>query len=158
MKTIVFSVLILIAEIASGQKVTGIFLPSGIDLSNCKNKYILLNKLTEHCLSNEPAIKFEDFAGVSEIYYHPSEKKRLLDIHLTTKGSKLLKTIITSLGYKEIAIVVNGRLVSIIRVDGSYRTQSISIWDQYDTKTLEWIHKSLVKHIPRPGENMKVEQ
>lgn len=155
MRGIIFFVLLLVSEIASGQKATGIFLTVDTNLSNCKNKYVLLNGLTEHCLSNEPAIKFEEFAGVSEIYYHPTEKKRLLDIHLTPKGSKLLKTITTTLGYKEIAIVVNGKLVSVIGVDGAYRTRSISIWDQYDTKTLEWIHKSLIKHIPRPGEDLK---
>lgn len=155
MKKIVFFVLILICEIAAGQKITGIFLTLDVDPSNCNNNYQLLNRLDEYCLSNEPAIKLEEFAGVSEIYYHPSEKKRLIDIHLTAKGSKLLKTIITSLGYKEIAIMVSGRLVSVINVDGAYRTNSISIYDQYDTKTLEWIHKNLTKRIPRPGENLK---
>ena len=155
MKRIIFFVVVLTSEIAAGQKTTGIFLTLDIELSNCKNKYVLLNRLTEHCLSNEPAIKFEEFAGVSEIYYHPTEKKRLLDIHLTAKGSKLLKTMITQLGYKEIAVVVNGKLVTVMQVEGSYSTRSVSIWDQYDTKTLEWIHKSLVKHIPRPGEDLK---
>ena len=151
MKKIIFFALLLTAHLAYGQKVTGIFLILDIDLSNCDNKYVLLNSLSEHCLSNEPAIKFQEFAGVSEIYFHPTEKKRLLDIYLTPKGSKLLKTIVTKLGYKEIAVVVGGKLVTVIKVDGSYRTRSISIWDQYDTKTLAWIHKNLAKRVPKPG-------
>ena len=158
MKGIVVFVLMLVSEIGLGQKTTGIFLTVDTDLSNCKNKYLLLNMLTEHCLSNEPAIKLDEFAGVSEIYYHPTQKRRLLDIHLTPKGSKLLQTIITSLGYKEIAIVVNSKLVSVIKVDGSYSTRSISIWDRDDTKTLEWIYKSLAKRIPSPGKDRKFAQ
>ena len=158
MRGIVVFVIMLVSEIGLGQKTTGIFLTVDTDLSNCENKYLLLNRLTGHCLSNEPAIRFNEFAGISEIYYHPIQKRRLLDIYLTPKGSKLLQTIITSLGYKEIAIVVNSKLVSVIKVDGSYSTRSISIWDRDDTKTLEWIYKSLSKRSPSPGKDMKFAQ
>ncbi len=158
MKRVIFFALILISELAPGQKHTGVYLIFNVEISQCQNRFKVFNGETEFCLSNESAIKFEDFAGVSDIYFHPTLQKRSIDIYLTDKGSKRLETIISKLGYREIALVVNGRLVTVINITGPSNTKSILIWDRYDTNTLSWLHKSLIKNLPTSGDNLKLKQ
>ncbi|MDN5211156.1 hypothetical protein QQ020_03815 [Fulvivirgaceae bacterium BMA12] len=158
MKQVILFTLILISELASGQQRTGVYLIFNVDISQCQNRFKVFNGEAEFCLSNESAIKFEDFAGVSDIYFHPTLQKRSIDIYLTAKGSKRLQTIISKLGYREIALVINGKLVTVININGPSNTKSILIWDRYDTNTLGWIHRSLAKNLPTSGDNLKLSQ
>lgn len=132
-----------------GQAKPGIYLTINQDLELCDHKMKLLNAETVYCISEEPIMELDSFEKVTGMEYDSLLEMRKFLIILTPKGKKYVKTIAAKLPDHQLALVVNGILVSTIDLDGFYSGRTIVIWDQFDSQSMDWIHRSLVKSVTK---------
>lgn len=143
-----FALLFSIQAVISQAK-PGLYLTMGFDLQLCENKMKLINSEIVYCLSEEPLIEPDLFQGIGNIEYDSLYEMRKFHIMLTSKGQDYVTTLSRKLPDHDLALVVNGILISIIDLEGIYRPRSIVIWDRSDSKSMEWVHKSLANMVSR---------
>ncbi len=132
-----------------GQAKPGIYLTMNLDLELCDHKLKLLNAETVYCISEEPIMELDSFEKVTDMTYDSLFEMRKFRIILTPKGAKYVKTMAAKLPGHQLALVVNGILVSTIDLEGFYGGRTIVIWDQFDSQSMDWIHRSLVKSVTK---------
>jgi len=142
-------VLLLSCQVILGQAKPGIYLTINQDLELCDHKMKLLNAETVYCITEEPIIELDSFEKVTDMAYDSLFEMRKFRIILTQKGAKYVNTMAAKLPDHKLALVVNGILVSTIDLEGIYRARSIVIWDQFDSQSMDWIHRSLVKSVTK---------
>lgn len=128
---------------------TGLYITTGTDLEICDNKIKLLNEDRIFCLSREPVLEADSFESISKIEYDSLYNMRHFNIRLTPLGGKHVSTIAQKLPQHKLAIVVDGILISVLNLDGIYNARVIVIWDQFDSHSIEWIHKSLSERLAK---------
>lgn len=141
--------LLISCQVIIGQAKPGIYLTINLDLELCDDKMKLLNAESIYCILEEPIIEFDSFEKVTEMAYDSLLEMRKFHIVLTPKGAKYVNTIAANLPNQKLALVVNGILISIIDLDGIYSVRTIVIWDQFDSQSMDWIHRSLVKSVTK---------
>jgi len=109
----------------------------------------LLNAESMYCILEEPIIEFDSFEKVTEMAYDSLFEMRNFRIILTPKGAKYVNNIAAQLPNQKLALVVNGILVSIIDLYGIYNARTIVIWDQFDSQSMDWIHRNLVNSVTK---------
>lgn len=137
------------AMVGSGQSKPGMYLTMDLDMELCDNKMKLLNSGNSYCLSQEPIIEPDLFEKVDALVYDSIFEMRRFRIVLTKKGADYVASIAKKLPGHQLGLIVNGILVSVIDLDGIYSARSIIIWDQNDSQAMEWVHRSLVKHVSK---------
>jgi hypothetical protein len=142
-------VLLISCHAAIGQAKPGIYLTISQDLELCDHKMKLLNAETVYCISEEPIIELDSFEKVTDMAYDSLFEMRKFRIILTPKGAKYVNTIAAKLPDHKLALVVNGILVSTIDLEGIYSVRTIVIWDQFDSQSMVWIHRSLVNSVTK---------
>jgi len=141
--------LLISCQVIIGQAKPGIYLTINLDLELCDHKMKLLNAESMYCILEEPIIEFDSFEKVTEMAYDSLFEMRNFRIILTPKGAKYVNTIAAKLPNQKLALVVNGILVSIIDLYGIYNARTIVIWDQFDSQSMDWIHRSLVNSVTK---------
>ena len=141
--------LLISCQVIIGQAKPGIYLTINLDLELCDHKMKLLNAESMYCILEEPIIEFDSFEKVTEMVYDSLFEMRNFRIILTPKGAKYVNTIAAKLPNQKLALVVNGILVSIIDLYGIYNARTIVIWDQFDSQSMDWIHRSLVNNVTK---------
>ena len=139
--------IVLSGPILLGQAKPGIYITMNLELDLCHHKIKLLNSENLYCLSEEPILELNAFERVEELIYDSLFEMRKFRIVLTQKGADYLSTIGTKLPDHNIALVVNGILVSVIDLDGTSYTRSIIIWDFSDSQAMEWVHRTLIESV-----------
>ena len=81
--------------------------------------------------------------------YDSLVQMRKFTIVLTQKASDYVNTIAAKLPGHDLALVVNGILVTTINLEGITNAGSIVIWDFHDSQSIVWIHRSLVKAVTK---------
>ena len=140
--------IILIPHIAQSQKPTGIFLTRKSQ-GHCTNKKELLNRREYFCLEEKSIVTSADFAAISDIYFETQKGKRNIDIILTPNGSKIVNAYASTFKFGELAVVVKGKLVSIVNIGGASNIKTITVWDRFDSKSVKWIHKNLMASVSK---------
>ena len=143
-----FTMLIMSLQAVS-QARTGIYITNNLDLEICDHKMKLLNAESVFCLSQEPIIEPDSFQSVGKITFDSVYNTRRFKITLTPKGAKRVNTIAAKLPDHKLAVVVDGVLVSVLNLDGIYNARVIVIWDEFDSHSMDWIHKSLNKLLAK---------
>jgi len=141
--------LLIIGQSAISQSKPGLYLTMGFDLELCDNILKLVNSDSVYCLSEEPLIEPDQFQRVDDLVYDSLFEMRKFRIVLTDKGQDYISTIASKLPGHDLALVVNGILVSVIDLEGIGRPRSIIIWDRFDSQSMEWVHRSLVLSVTR---------
>ncbi len=128
---------------------TGLYITTGSNVELCDNKIKLLNEEKVYCLSQEPVLETDSFESIGEILYDSVYNMRQFKIRLTPLGGKRVSAIAQKLPQHKLAVVVDGILISVLNLDGIYNARNIVIWDEFDSHSLEWIHKSLTKRLTK---------
>ena len=115
----------------------------------CDHKMKMINIQTVYCLSEEPLLEYDSFKRVNEMEYDSLLQMRKFTIILTQKASDYVNTIAKKLPGHDLALVVNGILITIIELEGISNAGSIVIWDYHDSQSIVWIHRSLVKAVTK---------
>lgn len=149
LKYLLTIILLIGCQVIIGQAKPGIYLTINQDLELCDHKMKLLNAETVYCISEEPILELDSFEKVTDLAYDSLLEMRKFLIVLTPKGKKYVKTIAAKLPDHQLALVVNGILVSTIDLDGFYSGRTIVIWDQFDSQSMIWIHRSLVNSVTK---------
>lgn len=147
LKIIVLAALLMGNLMAMGQARSGIYLTTNLDLEICDHKMKLLNEKTVFCVSEEPILEVTAFENISEISYDSVFQMRQFKITLTALGATHVNTVAEKLPDHKMAVVVDGKLISVINLSGIYNARSIVIWDEFDSHAMEWIHKSLMDDV-----------
>ena len=135
--------------LAHGQAKPGIYLTMNMELDLCYHKIKLLNSPEVYCISGEPILEVDAFEKVDEIVYDSLFDMRKFRIVLTKKGTDYVSTLAAKLPDHDLALVVNGILVSVIELEGISRARTIIIWDKSDSQAMYWVHRSLVKSVTK---------
>lgn len=146
-KYIALGLILLSGPVLLGQAKPGIYIAMNLELDLCHHKIKLINSETLICLSEEPILELKAFEKVDELTYDSLYQMRKFRIVLTQKGADYLRTIATKLPDYNIALVVNGILVSVIDLDETTYTRSIIIWDFSDNQAIKWVHRTLVDSV-----------
>jgi hypothetical protein len=149
MRFFILSALLIIGHNVVSQSKPGLYLTMDFDPGLCENILKLINSDIVYCLSEEPLIEPDLFQSVDDIEYDSLFGMRKFRIVLTLKGQDYVTTLARKLPGHDLALVVNGILISIIDLEGIYRPRSIIIWDRYDSQSMEWVHKTLANMVSR---------
>jgi len=139
---IFFSFLFLvILQHTYGQDNTGFYIQ--IDKkTNCPQEVKTFDNLAAFCVPQKPILDRSAFTSIGEIQVDQNKKRKYIDIHVSTKGMELLKTVVTSLPNASIILIVDNKVVGILRnkdVVGRF----IRVDSDLVSQQLEWIHDRL---------------
>lgn len=110
---------------------------------------LMMTEGSIHCLEKSPILKITEFMAVGEIYKSGGvDQIRNMDINFSPEGVRIFEALIKAFPHRKIALVIGGKIVSIIRIDGVSRVNRLVIWDRYDS-SFEAIHKKIKKAIRR---------
>jgi hypothetical protein len=149
LKIVLLIPFLLICQAGIGQSKPGIYLTMDPEMGLCDHKMKMLKIQTVHCLSEEPLLEFDSFRRVNEMEYDSLFQMHKFSIILTKKASDYINTIAEKLPGHDLALVVNGILVTTIDLEGITNAGSIVIWDIHDSQSIVWIHRSLVKAVTK---------
>ena len=149
MKQLVFVTIFLFPLMLVGQAKPGLYLTMDMDMEICDHKMKMLKTDQVFCLSEEPLLEYDSFERVGQLVYDSAFSMHRFSIVLTKKGADFVSTIATKLPGHQLALVVNGILVSLIDLDGISYAGSIMIWDVNNSESIVWIHRSLVKGVTK---------
>lgn len=147
MRVLIIIMLLNVTDLACAQARTGIYLTTHDDEETCENKFKLLNENRIYCLLQEPVLEPDSFESISAIVYDSLYNMRQFKIRLTPLGAKQINSIAEKLPQYKLGIVVDGILISALNLDGIYQARTIVIWDEFDSHSMDWIHKSLSKQV-----------
>ena len=130
---------------ANGQDNTGFYIQ--IDKkTNCPQEVRTFDNLAAFCVPQKPILDRSAFTSVGEIQVDHNKKRKHIDIYISTKGMELLKTVVTSLPNANLILIVDNKVVGILRnkdVVGRF----IRVDSDLVSQQLEWIHDKL-KPVP----------
>lgn len=148
-KSILLTVMMFNSVLIIGQARSGIYITTNLDMEICDHKMKLLNAKSIFCVSEEPILELDAFESISGISYDSVFKMRQFKIILTPLGASHINAVATKLPGHKMAVVVDGKLISVINLSGIYNARSVVIWDEFDSHAMDWIHKSLVDDISK---------
>jgi len=141
MRTIFSFLFLIILHNAYGQGNTGFYIQ--IDKkTNCPQEVRTFDNIGVFCVPNKPILDKTVFTSISEIQVDHSKKRKYIDLHLSTKGMELLKTVVTSLPNSTLILVVDNKVVGVLKnkdVVGRF----IRVDSDLVSQQIEWIHDKL---------------
>ncbi|HEY5826226.1 MAG TPA: hypothetical protein VIT44_17770 [Cyclobacteriaceae bacterium] len=139
---IIFSFLFLVIfHHAYSQDNTGFYIQ--IDKkTNCPQEVRTFDNVGVFCVPNKPILDRTVFTSISEIQIDHNKKRKYIDLYLSAKGMELLKTVVTSLPNSTLILVVDNKVVGVLKnkdVVGRF----IRVDSDMVSQQIEWIHEKL---------------
>ncbi len=141
MKTILSILFLIIFCQAYGQDNTGFYIQ--IDKkTNCPQEVRTFDNVGVFCVPQKPILDKTVFTTISEIQVDHNRKRKYIDLHLSTKGMELLKTVVTSLPNATLILVVDNKVVGVLK-NKDIVGRFIRVDSDLISQQIEWIHDKL---------------
>ncbi len=141
MRTVLFLLFLSIPCFGYWQDNTGFYIQ--IDKkTNCPQEVKTLDDIQVFCIPNKPILDRGAFTSISDIQIETAGKRKIIDLHISPKGMELLKTVVNSLPNATLVLVVDNKVVGILKnkdIVGKF----IRIDSDIASRRMEWIHEHL---------------
>ena len=124
------------------QSSTGFYVMISEKEKNCPQKFMTMDNKQAYCVPRKPILDRSVFVSVSEI--RQLEKRKYIDLYLSTKGMESLKNLVTNLPNASFILVVEDKVVGVLKnkdVVGRF----IRIDSDILSKDIDWVHDHLKK-------------
>jgi len=110
--------------------------------TNCPQEVRTFDNVGVFCVPQKPILDKTAFTTISEIQVDHAKKRKYIDLHLSAKGMDLLKTVVNSLPNATLILVVDNRVVGVLKnkdVVGRF----VRVDSDLVSQQIEWIHDKL---------------
>jgi hypothetical protein len=104
---------------------------------NCPQKFATMDKKQTYCVPRKPILDQSIFVSVTDVKI--LEKRKYIDLYLSTKGMDALKNLVKNLPNATIILVVDDKVIGVLR-NTDIVGRFIRIDSDILSKDLEWIH------------------
>ncbi len=110
--------------------------------SNCPQEVRTFDDVQAFCIPGKPILDRTAFTSISEIQTDLNKKRKYIDLHLSTKGMELLRTVVSSLPNATLILVVDNKVVGVLK-NKDILGRFIRIDSDLLSKQIDWIHDKL---------------
>jgi preprotein translocase subunit SecD len=111
------------------------------------NKLRLANTNTFVCILDNPIITVDDFKEVGPFEVDTKNNIRAFSIMMSAEGSKKLATITRLYSGKNLAFVVNNKVVCLMKVNGEITSGKFTVTEDISHSSLKYVHKKIKESI-----------
>lgn len=141
MRTLFSILFLMILNYCYAQDNTGFYIQ--IDKkTNCPQEVRTFDNVGVFCVPQKPILDKSAFTSISAVQVDYNKKRKYIDLHLSTKGMELLKTVVNSLPNSTLVLVVENKVVGVLK-NKDIVGRFIRVDSDLVSQQIEWIHDKL---------------